>query len=92
MGLGRWVVMTFEGDGVCTQILCGYNPCGNNKLNSGMSYQQQKRFFVTSQKDLTCPRKCFHDDLISHLLKWHKKGDRLVVCIDANEHIYKKSI
>ncbi len=92
MGLERWTVMTFEGDGVRTWFLCGYNPCGNNKLNSGMSYQQQKRFFVTTHKNLTCPRKHFHDDLISHLLKWRKEGDRLVVCVDANEHIYKESI
>jgi hypothetical protein len=64
-GLGRWTVMTLERDGICTQIVCGYNPCGNNKLNSGTSYQQQKWFFITTQKDLMRPRKRFHDDLIS---------------------------
>jgi hypothetical protein len=91
MGLGRWTVMTLEGDGACTRIVCGYNPCGNNKLNSGTSYQQQKRFFVTTQKDLMCPRKRYHDDLISQLRKRHEEGDHLIVCMDANEHIYKKS-
>jgi hypothetical protein len=39
-GLGRWTVMTLQGDGVQTHIVCGYNPCGNGKLNSGNSYQQ----------------------------------------------------
>jgi hypothetical protein len=91
-GLGRWTFMTLEGDSFHSQIVCRYNPCGNNKLNSGTSYQQQERFFVTAQKDLTCPRKHFQDDLISQLLKWRKEGDCLVVCMDANEHIYKKSI
>ena len=91
-GLGRWSVMTLQGDGRRTRIVCGYNPCGNNKLNSGTSYQQQKRYFVTVKKDLTCPRKKFHDDLISQLKKWRDEGDRLVVCLDANEHIYRKSI
>ncbi len=84
--------MTLEGDGVRTQIVCGYNPCGNNKLNCGTSYQQQKWFFVMMQKDLTCPRKHYHNDHISQLRKWCEEGDHLIVCMDANEHIYKLSI
>jgi hypothetical protein len=44
------------------------------------------------KKDLTCPRKKFHGDLVSQLEKWRKDGDRLVVCLDANEDIYKKSL
>ena len=38
MGLGCWSVMTVQGDGARTRIVCGYNPCGNNKLNSGKTY------------------------------------------------------
>ncbi len=91
-GLGRWSVMTFQGEGVRTRIICGYNPCGNNKTNSGTSYQQQRRFFITTQRDLTCPRKRFHDDLIAQMVKWRDEGDRLVVCMDANEDIYHKSM
>jgi hypothetical protein len=91
-GLGRWTVMTLQGDGVRTHIVCGYNPCGNNKLNSGTSYQQQKRFFVTVQKDLTCPKKKFHDNLIAQLKRWRDDGDCLVVCLDANKNIYCKLI
>jgi hypothetical protein len=45
-GLGRWVVMTFEGD-VRTRIVCGYNPCRNDRPNSGMVYQQQRRYWIT---------------------------------------------
>ena len=88
-GLGRWTVMTLIGDGCKTRIVYGYNPCGNNELNSGTSYQQQKRFFVTVQKDLTCPRKKFHDDLVGQLKKWQDEGDCIIVCLDANENIYK---
>jgi hypothetical protein len=44
------------------------------------------------KKDITCPRKHFHDDLMKQLNKWHQEGDRLVVCMDANEEIYKKSL
>ena len=90
-GLGRWSVMTLQGDGVRTRIICGYNPCGNAKLNLGSTYQQQRRYFVTMKKDTTCPRKRFHDDLLKQLTKWHQEGDRLIVCMDANKDIYKKS-
>jgi hypothetical protein len=33
-GLGCWSVMTVQGDGAQTRIVCGYNLCGNSKLNS----------------------------------------------------------
>ena len=91
-GLGRWVVMTLEGQGVKTRIICGYNPCGNNKPNSSTTYQQHRRFFITQQKDLSCPRVKFREDLVSQLKKWRESGDRLIVCMDANEDIYKKLI
>ncbi len=91
-GLGRWSVMTLQGDRVCNRIICGYNPCGNAKLNSGTTYQHHRRYFVTMKKDITCPRKHFHNDLMKQLHKWRQKGDCLVVCMDANEDIYKKSL
>ncbi len=33
-GLGCWSVMTVQKDGARTRIVCGYNLCGNSKLNS----------------------------------------------------------
>jgi hypothetical protein len=91
-GLGCWSVMTLQGDGVWTRLVFGYNPCGNSKLNSGTSYQQHRRFLVTQRKDLMYPRKQFHDNLMTQLNKWRQEGDSLVVCLDANEDIYKKSL
>ncbi len=44
------------------------------------------------KKDTTCPRKRFHDNLMKQLNKWRKEGDCLVVCMDAYEDIYKKSL
>ncbi len=69
-GLGCWTVMTLQGGRVRTRLVCGYNPCGNAKLNSGTSYEQHRRFLVTQQKDLTCPRKRFHDNLMIQLNRW----------------------
>ena len=92
-GLGRWVVMVFRGsEGIITRIICGYNPCYNNKTGSKTSYQQHRRYFITKEKDRTCPRQRFRDDLVKKLQEWRDAGDRLVVCMDANEDIYNKSI
>ncbi len=44
------------------------------------------------KKDTTCPRKRFHDNLMKQLNKWCHEGDHLVVCMDANEDIYTKSL
>jgi hypothetical protein len=69
-GLGRWTVMTLQGDRVQTHIVCGYNPCGNGKLNSSISYQQHRQYSMTHKKDLSCPRKQFCEDLIKRLEEW----------------------
>jgi len=92
-GMGRWVVMTLQGeDGFRTRVVSAYNPCYNNKKDSGTSYQQQRRALITKFKDNTCPRKRFREDLVDQLTRWREQGDRLIVCMDANEDIYKKSI
>ena len=91
-GLGRWSVMTIKGEGFKTRIVCGYNPCYNSNPNSSTSYQQHRRFFINKKKDLTCPRTKFREDLVDQLIRWREEGDRLIVCLDANENIYNKSI
>ena len=91
-GLGRWSVMTIQGEGFKTRILCGYNPCYNNNPNSSTSYQQQRRYFINKKMDLTCPRTKFREDLVDQLTRWREEGDKLIVCLNANENIYSKSI
>ena len=92
-GLGRWVVITLRGsDGFTTRIVCGYNPCGSGKANSGTVYQQHRRFFLTQRRSTTCPRVKFREDLLAQLFEWREKGDRLIVCLDANEDVYWKSL
>ena len=84
--------MTLWGDGVRTRVVCGYNPCYNKNPNSSTTYQQHRQFFITQRKDLTCPPTKFREDLVAQLMQWRKDGDHLIVCLDANKHIYKKSI
>jgi hypothetical protein len=91
-GLGQWSVMTFKGDQGRTRVICGYNPCYDKHPDSSTSYQQHCRFFVTRHKDLTCPRTKFWEYLVSQLQRWREDGDRLIVCLDANKDIYKKSL
>jgi hypothetical protein len=91
-GLGRWSVMTFKGEHGRTWVVCEYNPCFNKTPESSTTYQQHRRFFVTQQKDLTCPRMRFREDLVVQLQRWRDEGDHLIVCLDMNEHIYKKSL
>lgn len=93
LGLGRWTYMVFRGgDGLTTRVVCGYNPCYNKKKESKTSYQQLRHYHVLKENDLTCPRTRFREDLVSQLVRWRANGERLIVCMDANEHIYKKSI
>jgi hypothetical protein len=89
-GLGRWTVMTMKEEGIQRRIVCRYNPCGNTKLNSGTLYQQQWRYFVTQRNNLVCPRKGFHNNLIEQITTWQGEGEQIIVCMDANKHIYKK--
>lgn len=41
---------------------------------------------------MTCPRVRFKNGLVQQLVKWREEGDRLVVCLDANEDNYKKQM
>jgi hypothetical protein len=92
-GLGRWLVMTVKGsNGSQTRIVCGYNPCYNRNPNSSISYQQHRGYLLMQQKDLTCLRTNFCKDLMAQLRRWQQDGDKLIVCLDANEDIYRKSI
>ena len=90
-GLGRWVVMTLRGVST-TRIVCGYNPCGNDKPNSGTVYHQHRRYWLEKRRCATCPRVKFKEDLLTQLKQWRANGDKLIVCLDSNENIYKKLI
>ena len=92
-GLGRWSHMVFRGDdGFLTRVVCGYSPCYNRNLASGTSYAQQKRYWLASKGNDCCPRAKLKEELIAKLKEWRKSGDRLIVCMDANEHVYNKSL
>lgn len=85
-GLGRWVVMTFKGgEGFTTRVVCGYSPCYNSNKDTSTAYQQQRNYFLLKKRTCLCPRTKLRDDLITLLTEWRAHGDRLIVCLDANE-------
>jgi hypothetical protein len=90
-GLGQWVVMMLKGE-TTISIICGYNPCGNDRPNSGTVYHQQQQYLILKHGCLTCPIVKFREDLVEQLQRWRAQGDKLIVCLDANEDVYKKSI
>ncbi len=91
-GLRRWLTVTLKNDGITSRIMCGYNPCFNKSKDNSTTYAQHHQYFVKAKKDLTCPRTKFRMDLVEQLKKWRRDGDKIIVCLDANKNIYKKSI
>jgi hypothetical protein len=56
-------------------------------INSGTTYQQQHRYFITRKKDLTCPLVLFRKQLTKQITEWHMGGDRIILFMDHNEHV-----
>ena len=93
-GLGQWTTMLLKGGtGMQTRIVCGYNPCQSNRQDNCTSYAQQQRHQIWhSQDHITCPWVKFGEDLGRLLTEWRTAGDRLVVCLVANENIYTQAL
>lgn len=70
----------------------GYNPCGNATKESNTSFQQHHRYFIMHKNSTRSPRSHFREDLVTALMEWRDARDKLIICLDANEDIYKKSI
>jgi hypothetical protein len=64
-----------------------YNPCKNDNVNSGMTYQQQRQYFITKKKDLTSPLVLFRKHLVKQIEEWCKAGERIIIFMDHNEHV-----
>jgi hypothetical protein len=87
-GLGRWCwVLLGRNNGHNTHIITGNNPCKNKKVKLGTSYQQQRRYFITKKKDLSCPLILFCKHLVRQIKQWRASGDRIILFMDHNEHV-----
>ena len=72
--------------------MCSYTSCASFKKAIRSSYQQNRRYLLKKEKDTTCPRPRFKEDLLLQLTKWRQDGERLIVCMDVNKDIYRNSI
>ncbi len=75
-----------------TRIICVYSTCFNKKKDSGTVYQQHRWHLINKLNNLTCPRERFHKDLLQQMKQWRAAGKRLVLCLDANENIYRAKL
>jgi hypothetical protein len=75
-----------------TRVICGYSPCSNKKKDSETVYQQHQRHLINKFNVLTCPREQFCKDLLGQMKQWQAAGERLVLCFDANENIYRAKL
>jgi hypothetical protein len=87
-GLGRWSWILLGGmNGRNTCMITVYNPCKDNNVNLGMTYQQQCRYFIMKKKDLTCPFNLFCKHLVKQIKQWQAEGDRIILFMDHNKHV-----
>jgi hypothetical protein len=85
-GLGWWSWVLYSGAyGHSTQVITAYNPCKNKIMNLGTTYQQQRQYFITKKKDLTCPLVLFRKHPLEQIKEWWVKGDRIILFMDHNK-------
>ncbi len=92
-GLNHWCWILFgELDGHNTRLITAYNPCKKKNVNSGTSYQQQRRYFNMKNKDLTCPLTLFRQHFTTAIRKWRAAGERIVLFMDHNKHVCNSAL
>ena len=85
-GLGRWSWMTLGSSSHRTRVLSVY--CVGKRIVDGLGRvcQQHLRHIQTLSLR-TLSYQLFKQDLVSQLREWARQGDRLIIMMDANEHI-----
>ena len=87
-GLGRWSWMLFQGaHNNKTRIISAYKPCPTGPRGLRTVFNQQRRYFRSIGRAGN-PRTLFNQDLKEQLIQWRQAGEKLIVCIDANESAY----
>ena len=85
--LGRWISTVISGrKGHNTRIIHAYAVRPNRSKEIGSVYQQHLRYM--QRNGFTgSPRDLFVSDLLNQLQVWRAQGDRLILMMDANEHV-----
>ena len=86
-GLRRWTSVCLEGSPVHrTRIVSAYCLEKSRAKGWGRVYQQHLRYIQKHGLDTT-PYTLYCDDLINQLTRWTSQGDRIILLMDANEHV-----
>ena len=86
-GLGRWSWIMYEGkNNYFTRVISAYVPCKSQDDRRQTVYNQHRRYFW-SKGIQSCPRQLMHQQLVCQIQTWQKKGDNIVLMIDANENL-----
>ena len=86
-GLGRWSWFVLEGSPEHrTRVLSVYH-VRKAKPQGPKRYYQQHLRYIQNKGLHTNPYDMFCDDLLRQLRVWKKEGDRILLMMDANEHV-----
>ena len=89
-GLGRWAWYVLEAEGGHrTRVVSVYNIGGHKSDGLSTVYQQHLRYLQLNNMLDTTPRELMKRDLIKQLKTWVDQGDRIVLTMDANEHVLR---
>ena len=85
--LGRWISTVISGrQGHVTRIIHAYAVRQTRSKEVGSVYQQHLRYMQRNGIGGS-PRDLFFADLLNQLQVWRAQGERLILMMDANEHV-----
>ena len=85
--LGRYSWFKVEGEpGHVTYFINAYAPCGNDSVGEATNYKQHCRYIQRNRLNTT-PQEMFRNDLLSIISLWRGQNARVVLMMDANEHV-----
>ena len=86
--LGRWVSVILAGSQHHqTRVIQCYGVRPERSTQTGSVYQQHVRYMQETGLEGYTPRQLFEEDFLNQLRVWRMNGDRLIVMMDANEHV-----
>ncbi|KAL3788945.1 hypothetical protein HJC23_000229 [Cyclotella cryptica] len=91
-GLARWSWIRIGATTRSTRVVCGYLPCKPGKAARGHTVWEQHCRYFQARGDFRCPSAIFVDDLAMQLATWRSNGEEIILCIDANQDVYRGSL
>ena len=91
-GLGRWTSFCFWANPEHKVRIVSAYQVGRGKPRGLETVYQQQMAYIREHDLQMDPREFFRTDFIQQLKLWRRAGERLIVCIDSNEHILRDEL